>query len=80
MDPQVMGAPSPDTIVKVLKAFVSGAKFTAQWTPTEFDDKVVAVLDKLVNEPWFASFVKFAIEQFEGGEQDLKVVFAKFVS
>lgn len=62
----VAKAVSPEQVEKSVRLIVSTLKWVTAIIPGETDDKIVASLIKLTEEPWFVSAITFLINKFDG--------------
>lgn len=72
---------SPEQVRATIGLVMRVAAGLSKVTDFDFDDRVIAFLEKFVNEPWFAEVVAYAVTQFEGKpvtENDFKVALASF--
>lgn len=57
---------SPEQVAKSVGLIISTLKWVTTIIPGETDDKIVASVVKLAEEPWFISAITFLINKFEG--------------
>ena len=62
----VKTALSPEQVAKSVSLIVSTLKWISTVIPGDTDDKIVAAVVKLTEEPWFISALTFLINKFEG--------------
>ena len=62
----VAASVSPEQVEKSVRLIVSTLKWVTSIIPGETDDKIVASLIKLTEEPWFVSAITFLINKFDG--------------
>lgn len=57
---------NPDQVAKSVSIIVSTLKWVSTIIPGDSDDKVVASIAKLAEEPWFVTALTFLLNKFEG--------------
>lgn len=62
----VAASVSPEQVEKSVRLIVSTLKWVTSIIPGETDDKIVASVVKLAEEPWFISAITFLINKFDG--------------
>ena len=63
---------SPDQVAKSVAIIVSTLKWVSTIIPGESDDKVVAQIVKIAEEPWFVTALTFLINKFDGDLSQIK--------
>ena len=61
----VRTAVSPEQVQKTMGIVISTLKFVSTIIPGEADDKIVAVISALAQEPWVIPAVTFLINKFD---------------
>lgn len=64
-------APSPEELKATISRFLRGAKWVAALTSTDIDNKVIAVVENLIEEEWFLEILAFVLS-FTGTTTQLK--------
>ena len=59
-------AVSPEQVTRSVSLIVSTLKWITTVVPGDTDDKIVAAVVKLTEEPWFISALTFLINKFDG--------------
>jgi len=62
----VAASVSPEQVEKSVRLIISTLKWVTSIIPGETDDKIVASVVKLAEEPWFVSAITFLINKFDG--------------
>jgi hypothetical protein len=61
-------ATSPEQVKATLDRVIFLSKILVKLTPTDVDNKVVDVFEKLFAEAWFVELVAYAIDAFDGDD------------
>jgi hypothetical protein len=63
---------NPDQVAKSVAIVVSTLKWISTIVPGDSDDKVVAQIIKIAEEPWFVAALTFLINKFDGDMSQIK--------